>query len=500
MKKSIISILTAILLVCTMGLTACNATQGLNDKISSVLPFLHKHAYVKQVETEDYFVSGATCTQKATYYYSCSCGEKGSETFEVGETLPHVYNKETVSEDTLASAATCANVATYYKSCDCGAISDTESFEYGDLGDHYFDPEDEFNCAYCDEQDLFALNRANSPTSVFFFNKELGKEQLSTVAGGNVKEEGITFDTTKSMTKLDLNLLSEEIKQLAAVVSYDLKGYLFNGGDYVVFDINLDVTETPEETADSAKFVNFRFTGGVESYGTTVHNGGWAQVLVPASALAGNFYIYPNVRMNGALYLGEAKAIAENEVIDIATTDSETTYTFAELDCVGGAYATTENGKAFSYTKVGGTQVSVGTALWSTNGDIFNQASDVVPYYVNGAIRFYMRTDQAQKGITTLRIVIKLSETVSFSSGNISVTARGVNLNKVILRNSEDTYSGEKTFSAGVDGENGYKTFTTSTAFTSGWASESFDLIILDVTTTAAGIYSQGIVSNIVLP
>ena len=94
MKKSIISILTAILLVCTMGLTACNVTQELNDKISSVLPFLHKHAYVKQVGTEDYLVSGATCTQKATYYYSCSCGEK---TFSAGVDGENGYKTFTTS-------------------------------------------------------------------------------------------------------------------------------------------------------------------------------------------------------------------------------------------------------------------------------------------------------------------------------------------------------------------------------------------------------------------
>ena len=457
----------------------------------------HKHVFDQEVATENYLSATATCTSKATYFKSCSCGEKATETFESGNLLEHNYNNEVASDEFKVSDANCSALTTYYKSCDCGATSEAETFTVGDFGDHFFDPENEYKCAYCDEQDLFAYNRALSPTTVFFFNKELGKEQLASVAGGNIKESDITFDSAKSMTKLDLNLLSDEIKQLAVVTSYDLKGYLFTGGDYLVFDIYLEVNETPEETADSAKFVNFRFTGGVQSYGTTVHNGGWAQVLVPASALAGNFYIYPNVKMNATLYLGEAKAIAESEVIDIATTGNETTYTFAGLNCLGGAYATTENGTDFTYSSING--VATGAAGWSTNSAIFNQASDVVPYYVNGAIRFYVRSDK----YTAPRIVIKLAEVVSFSSGTISVTARGVDLEgcNVYFRNSSDaSHAGQKVFGAGVDAGNGYKTFTINTTFNASWANGSFDYLIIQVKPTAAGIYSQGMISNIVLP
>ena len=50
---------------------------------------LTPHVFDQKVTTEKYLASEATCTQKATYYYSCVCGEKGTETFEYGELAEH---------------------------------------------------------------------------------------------------------------------------------------------------------------------------------------------------------------------------------------------------------------------------------------------------------------------------------------------------------------------------------------------------------------------------
>ena len=47
----------------------------------------------------------------------------------------HVYDVQKVSNEYLASAATCMNKATYYYSCVCGETG-TETFEYGDLAEH----------------------------------------------------------------------------------------------------------------------------------------------------------------------------------------------------------------------------------------------------------------------------------------------------------------------------------------------------------------------------
>lgn len=52
----------------------------------------HVHNFNQQVASEDYLASAASCTEVATYYYSCSCGEKGEETFAYGSVLPHSYD------------------------------------------------------------------------------------------------------------------------------------------------------------------------------------------------------------------------------------------------------------------------------------------------------------------------------------------------------------------------------------------------------------------------
>ena len=142
----------------------------------------HTHVFDKEVATDDYKATDATCTAKATYYKSCACGEKGTETFEYGELAAHnpasgwtsdasghwhacqtanctekcdfathtpdhtghateeyaikctecgyvieaqlghthVFNKEVATDAYKASDATCTAKATYYKSCACG--------------------------------------------------------------------------------------------------------------------------------------------------------------------------------------------------------------------------------------------------------------------------------------------------------------------------------------------------------------------------------------------
>ncbi len=45
----------------------------------------HTHEYNRQKPYADCVAEPATCTSKAMYYYSCSCGETGTQTFEYGE-------------------------------------------------------------------------------------------------------------------------------------------------------------------------------------------------------------------------------------------------------------------------------------------------------------------------------------------------------------------------------------------------------------------------------
>ena len=55
----------------------------------------HTHVFNKEVATDAYKASNATCTAKATYYHSCVCGAKGTTTFEYGELGAHNWTPAT---------------------------------------------------------------------------------------------------------------------------------------------------------------------------------------------------------------------------------------------------------------------------------------------------------------------------------------------------------------------------------------------------------------------
>ena len=60
-----------------------------NAIISETGGFFHKCDFsVESIDTQ-YSYSEANCTEKAKYYYSCACGEKGTELFEYGNALGH---------------------------------------------------------------------------------------------------------------------------------------------------------------------------------------------------------------------------------------------------------------------------------------------------------------------------------------------------------------------------------------------------------------------------
>ena len=151
----------------------------------------HTHSFTVETVADKYLSSAATCTQKAKYYYSCKCGEKGTQTFEYGDELGHkftnyvsdnnatctedgtktakcdrcdetdtvadtgsklghTYDKQVATNEYLCSEATCTQKATYYYSCKCGEKG-TETFEYGDTLGHSFTNYVSDNNATCTE-------------------------------------------------------------------------------------------------------------------------------------------------------------------------------------------------------------------------------------------------------------------------------------------------------------------------------------------------------------
>ena len=184
------------------------------DNYIEAIPKLPEHAFDQQVVSDAYLASAATPDSPAYYYYSCLCGEKGTETFAYGEpaghtfspewtvnadyhwhadtcghpdvtsdygphtwdagvitvqpthtsegtkvytcticgaqkseTLPasaeHIFDQQNPDAKYLKAAATCTSPAEYYYSCICGEKG-TETFLYGEAKGHTFS--DQWNC------------------------------------------------------------------------------------------------------------------------------------------------------------------------------------------------------------------------------------------------------------------------------------------------------------------------------------------------------------------
>ncbi len=110
MKKKFLTILITIFAVCMcmFTLTACEEKEP-----------QHTHVYDQQVVKADFKKSDATCEEKAKYYYSCSCGAKGTETFENGMLGDHSY-------DTLKK-----NETEHWNECICGKKENIENHNPG---------------------------------------------------------------------------------------------------------------------------------------------------------------------------------------------------------------------------------------------------------------------------------------------------------------------------------------------------------------------------------
>ena len=132
----------------------------------------HVHTYDQQKIEDKYIKTVATCKNAASYYYVCSCGQQGTESYSYGEALQHnyiaevtkqptckapgikthtcslcgdsytsgltqyahSYTQQIVNSSTLRSDATCTTKATYYYSCSmCNEKGPTDYFESGEV-------------------------------------------------------------------------------------------------------------------------------------------------------------------------------------------------------------------------------------------------------------------------------------------------------------------------------------------------------------------------------
>ena len=176
MKKNLLLALA----ICAVASCATVFAVGCHKKNSSHT----QHSFTEQVAETKYLKSKATCTDKAVYYYSCSCGEEGTETFEYGEALGHSFDKQNASEKFLRNEVACTDKAVYYYSCSCGEMG-TDTFEYGEPKGHTFNQQNimlkylksEANCTE-NAKFYYSCSCGEMGTETFYYvndNSEYGK-------------------------------------------------------------------------------------------------------------------------------------------------------------------------------------------------------------------------------------------------------------------------------------------------------------------------------------
>ena len=125
------------------------------------------HSYAEVVD-DAYKVSAATCTDRAVYYKSCVCGEKGTTTFESGNSLGHDFSVRRYDENDHWMKCSRCDAIDAKAAHSGGAASCTEKAKcevcgqpHGDLKAHdfangpyrYYGEQHWKKCANCDATD-----------------------------------------------------------------------------------------------------------------------------------------------------------------------------------------------------------------------------------------------------------------------------------------------------------------------------------------------------------
>ena len=100
-----------LLLICAV-LGSASAAVGLTACFGGETGGGHTHVYNRDIAEENYLAAPASCTDRAQYYYSCECGEAGTDVFEYGDYGAHSYGAYTADNN-----ATCVDNGTETAVC-----------------------------------------------------------------------------------------------------------------------------------------------------------------------------------------------------------------------------------------------------------------------------------------------------------------------------------------------------------------------------------------------
>ena len=184
---------------------------------------LAPHVFDLKVATAEYLASEATCTQKATYYYSCVCGEKGTETFEHGELAEHTAVEIPAVEATCTQSGMTAGS----KCSVCGEI--------------LVAPEEIAPLGHVDENDDELCDRCGFDMSI--------PEFTITVTGGTI--EGAIGSTVIVEENGSVTVVASEAPE-----GKEFKGWSIDGGETIISAEAAYTFTASEDTVLTAVFAD----------------------------------------------------------------------------------------------------------------------------------------------------------------------------------------------------------------------------------------------------
>ena len=117
---------------------------------------LHIHSYCVENTESEYLKELATCTSPAVFYYSCVCGEKGSETFFYGATADHTIVKD------VGYPATCVSTGltdgAHCSICNAVLLTQTQL----PVANHTYDNDRDERCNVCNYVRVLVCDHAKT--------------------------------------------------------------------------------------------------------------------------------------------------------------------------------------------------------------------------------------------------------------------------------------------------------------------------------------------------
>ncbi len=329
MKKLLLSVLCLTLLV-----SATFFASGCKKK--------HTHSFTEQMVKDEYLSTAADCTNKAKYFYSCSCGEKGSATFEYGEALNHSFTNY-VSD----SNATCTEDGTKTAKCDRCNQTDTVTDIDSKLGHEFTDYVSDNNATYekdgtktahcnrngCTATDTIPDEGSELESEIFFKTLSVGDENVD----GNITVSGIVPNSQTTFSFVDEIEIVGVIKYVVSLDIYGIRQVAtrivpLSEGENVIYVIELLNGESGTIYEVSIRRrpmynVIYRTNGGTAVNGQTVEEG--AIISAPETTRAG--YTFENWSYDFTQPITESMVITANWTAN-ADTAYKTEYYLENLE------------------------------------------------------------------------------------------------------------------------------------------------------------------------